>query len=92
MVIGIRNTYFSVLDDALLRHTLFDPEEDLLHTSQISTVDGERFTVVVVHELTSDTVAEDHGRIPREFAVEKLEGRFLVWSVEDGDSRVGFDR
>ncbi len=91
MVTGICSTYFSVLDDVLLRNTLFDPEKDLLHTSQIPTIDGERFTVVV-HEITSDTVAEDHGRVPRESAIEKLEGRGLVWSVKDGDSRIGFDR
>ena len=57
---------------------------------QIAADDGEG-SAVVFHEIIADAVAEDHGGVPGEFAIEKDRGRPSVGLVEDGNCRSGFD-
>jgi hypothetical protein len=86
-----RKTYVFEFYSAPSLDRLLDPDEDFAMSGQITSDDGERLAVVIVHELVAHSVAKDHGRIARKFAIQEGEGILLVGFVEDRDCGSGLD-
>lgn len=80
---GTRGTNLLEVNKFLLLNACLDPVKNIFEAFHVDTGDGESLAVVV-HELMTDAVAEDHGDIAGEFAINALQSRISGLLVENG--------